>query len=271
MIKKALSKAAIGAALAGGVLVVPGALSPAPLDLMACSSTTTKYKSCTSSTTDATATPIIQYGRTVELQATVTSQTGGPSPTGSVTFTVGTTSAGCTAPTLQNGGVATLDGSGVAKLSFPGSAGATCTYDVIATYGGDSNYASSSDDSVHITVNPRTTSTGTPTHPTGAYQAKVTSVSGSGNTAVTPAEATATFYFFNNSNDCSTFVGTAHTTPNANQFSTKTAASVSTDNTSRTYSWSGTAPSFGGTDYVALKYDGNKNFTTSYSSSCLAY
>jgi uncharacterized repeat protein (TIGR03803 family) len=76
------------------------------------------------------------------LTATVTRTTGSGTPTGSVTFSVGTTVLG----------KSTLNGSGVATLAASSSGVAAGTYPVVATYSGDANDISSASAALNVTV-----------------------------------------------------------------------------------------------------------------------
>ena len=76
------------------------------------------------------------------LTATVTRTTGSGTPTGSVTFSVGTTVLG----------KAILNGAGVATLAASSKGVAAGTYPVVATYSGDTNDVSSTSAAVDITV-----------------------------------------------------------------------------------------------------------------------
>jgi hypothetical protein len=92
----------------------------------------------------------------ITLTATVTYSSGGPAPTGTVTFLNGNV-------TLGTG---TLNSSGVATCTT--SFSAVGTYTLTATYSGDSNYRSSVSPLVTVTVNPNTTTTALTSSPNPA-------------------------------------------------------------------------------------------------------
>lgn len=101
----------------------------------------------------------INYGDSISLKATVAAKvSANGTPTGSVTFAVGSTTLG----------TATLDGTGVATYattSLPGGS-AQITETVTATYAGTSTTFASSNGSASVTVNPLATTINTPTSST---------------------------------------------------------------------------------------------------------
>ena len=95
------------------------------------------------SVTSSTGSPI--HGQSFTLSTTVTATAGGgATPTGTVTFTA--SQAGFTSTTVSLGGSASATTS---ALLIPGG-----TYNITATYSGDSNYASSSSSLFSLTVQP---------------------------------------------------------------------------------------------------------------------
>lgn len=100
----------------------------------------TVVKSATNAAVSATPTSVIQF-QSVTFSATITAQSGGV-PTGTVTFASGSTTIG----------TATLSPSGVA--TFTSATLAVATYQVVAQYSGDANFAATNSSALTFVVSP---------------------------------------------------------------------------------------------------------------------
>jgi CubicO group peptidase (beta-lactamase class C family) len=128
--------------------------------------TITEAGGLSTSTTSLTSTPNpVTVGQNVTLKATVGGSSG--TPTGSVAFTVGSTTLATVA----------VNGSGVASLTASSNGEAPGTYPIVAKYSGSSTYADSSSTADNVVVNKAPTST--------AVSASPTSVTPPGNVTLT--------------------------------------------------------------------------------------
>lgn len=195
------------------------------------STSTSATKSLTiamaSSTTAVTANPTtVSQNFTTTLTATVTGLSGQAKPTGTMTFTDGTTTLGTAA--LNSSGVATF----VATMSNTGARTIT------ASYGGDGNYSASSG-TVGVTVSTTTSSTALTAPATAVYGVGVTlSAKITSGASGTPS-GTVSFY------------------DGANLISTGTLASASTSITGVILT--------GGAHSLTAVYSGDSNFPSSTS------
>ncbi len=193
------------------------------------STTSTLTMATVSSTTAVVANPTtVSQGFTTVLKATVTGLTGLTKPTGNVSFTIGTTSLGN----------ATLNGSSVATLTA--TLTTTGAQTITASYGGDTNYNTSSGTAA-VTVTNTTTTTALTAAPTAVYGVPQTfsaKVTGSTGTTGTPT-GTVSFY------DGTTLLGTGTLASGA----TTLAAQVLT----------------GGVHSLTAAYSGDSNFPGSTS------
>jgi hypothetical protein len=135
--------------LPAGNDTIVASYSPPNSNFAASSASLTEVvKGLTSTTTLTSSANPAAFGQPVTLTAAVTGPTGGPRPTGSVTFTY--TTVGLSLGTVM------LDANGDASLplgSFP-----VGTYPVLASYSGDANYAASTI-TLNEVVNPVATTT----------------------------------------------------------------------------------------------------------------
>jgi uncharacterized repeat protein (TIGR03803 family) len=109
--------------------------------------TSTGSKNTTTTALTYSPTPL-SVGQTVSLKATVSHASGSATPTGTVTFSVGST-------VLATETVS----SGVATLTAPTSAYAPGAYPIVATYSGDTNYTGSASAATTVTLNKAATTT----------------------------------------------------------------------------------------------------------------